>query len=206
MVPKNFTKARQVFDPPSRGKRNLTQLANFTIAALQADNGTMTLDDLKNYEVVVRKPIDINYRGYRLFSTGVPSGGSVALSILKIIEGYNMSDPEILHLNTHRLNEAMRFSYGAHSELGDPDFFDYMAEFEAAMLQPKRAENIRGRIYDDHTQNVSAYDPKGYMIPEGHGTSHIVAADKSGMTVTLTSTINLLFGSQLMVPETGKYC
>lgn len=179
------------------------EMANFTIAAIQAANGTMTLDDLKDYALSVREPIAINYRGYKLTTTGAPSGGSVALSILKIIEGYDMSSPASLNLSIHRLDEAMRFSYGAHSELGDPDFFDYMDEFEAKMLQPKRAADIRSRISDHHTQPVSAYDPKGYMIPEGHGTSHIVAADKSGMTVTLTSTVNLLFGSQLVVPETG---
>lgn len=178
-------------------------LANYTIAALQAWNGTMTLEDLRNYDIIVRKPISIDYRGYKLFSTSAPSGGSVALSILKIIEGYNMSDPSILDLNTHRVDEAMRFSYGAHAELGDPDFFDYMENFEANMLRPKTASNIRARISDDRTQDPSEYDPKRYTIPESHGTSHIVAADKSGMTVTLTSTVNLLFGSRLMVPETG---
>jgi gamma-glutamyltranspeptidase/glutathione hydrolase len=35
------------------------------------------------------------------------------------------------------------------------------------------------------------------------GTSHIVAADHTGLAISLTTTINLLFGSQLMVPETG---
>ena len=31
----------------------------------------------------------------------------------------------------------------------------------------------------------------------------MVTADSSGMAITFTSTINLIFGSQLMVPETG---
>lgn len=35
------------------------------------------------------------------------------------------------------------------------------------------------------------------------GTSHVVTADASGMAISLTTTINLLFGSQLMIPETG---
>ena len=35
------------------------------------------------------------------------------------------------------------------------------------------------------------------------GTSHVVTADASGMAISLTSTVNLLFGSQLLVPETG---
>ncbi|KAG9244084.1 gamma-glutamyltranspeptidase-like protein [Calycina marina] len=179
------------------------EIANYTISALQAANGTMTLDDLKNYKVTIRKPISINYRGYRVFSTGAPSGGSVALSILKIIEGYNMSDPAIQNLNFHRLDEAMRFSYGARAELGDPDFFDHMEDFEVNMLKSKRAAEIRSLLSDDHTQKPAAYDPKRYIIPESHGTSHIVTADTSGMTITLTSTVNLLFGSQLVVPETG---
>ena len=163
----------------------------------------MTLEDLKNYQVSIRKPISIDYRGYKLYSCGAPSGGSVALSILKIIEGYDMNNASISHLNTHRLDEAMRFSYGAHSELGDPDFFSYMDAFEAYMISASTASEIRAKISDDHTQDVSAYNPKRLIIPEDHGTSHIVAADASGMSITLTSTVNLLFGSQLMVPETG---
>ena len=35
------------------------------------------------------------------------------------------------------------------------------------------------------------------------GTSHIVVADASGMAFSFTSTINLFFGSRVMVPSTG---
>lgn len=164
----------------------------------------MTLDDLKSYNISVRKPISIDYRGYKLHSCGAPSGGSTALSILKIIEGYDMSDPEISDLNIHRLDEAMRFSYGARTHLGDPDFFDYMDDFEANMIKADTSSDIRRKISDQHTHNVSHYNPKGYDITENHGTSHIVAVDGSGMTISFTSTINLLFGSLLMVPETGQ--
>lgn len=163
----------------------------------------MTLEDLANYKVSIRKTVSIKYKGYNVFSTGTPSSGSVALSMLKIIEGYNMSDPAIRDLNTHRLDEAMRYSYAARGELGDPDFFNYMDGFEAKMLMPQTAEKIREGISDDHTRDPTEYNPKGYLQPENHGTSHIVATDKSGMSITLTSTVNLLFGSQLMVPETG---
>lgn len=180
-----------------------TNLANYTIAALQAHNGTMTLDDLRDYKVLTRRPISIEYRGNKVYSCGAPSGGSTALSILKIIEGYNISDPELVHLNTHRLNEAMRFSYGARTHLGDPDFFDYMDDFETNMTKSETAAEIRGKISDNRTHNVSHYNPKGYDIMEDHGTSHIVTIDGSGMTVTFTSTVNLLFGSQVIVPETG---
>ena len=169
----------------------------------------MTLSDLSNYQVSIRKTLSITYRNYRIFSTGTPSSGSVALSMLKIIEGYNMSDPSHLNLNTHRLNEAMRYSYAARGELGDPDFFKYMEGFETEMLREETVKRIRAEMED---ANGTAREPgeydlrgRGWVGPENHGTSHVVASDREGMSITLTSTVNLLFGSHLMVPETGAY-
>lgn len=166
----------------------------------------MTLSDLANYTISTRKAISINYRNFTIHSTPSPSGGSVALSILKIIEGYDISSPASdAHLTWHRLDEAMRFSFGARAELGDPDFFDYIDDFELSMINETTAAGIRGRIFDDRTQKVSAYNPKRYQIPENHGTSHIVATDGDGLTISLTSTVNLLFGSRVVVPETGIF-
>jgi gamma-glutamyltranspeptidase/glutathione hydrolase len=71
------------------------------------------------------------------------------------------------------------------------------------MLQANTSAEIRSKISDFHTLNVSAYDPKGLESLDTPGTSHIVTADASGMAVSLTTTINLLFGSMIMVPETG---
>ncbi|POR37992.1 Gamma-glutamyltranspeptidase 1, partial [Tolypocladium paradoxum] len=61
----------------------------------------------------------------------------------------------------------------------------------------------RRRIADDHTQPVRAYDPRAVYAPGGHGTSHIVTADASGMATSLTTTVNLLFGAQLMDAASG---
>jgi gamma-glutamyltranspeptidase / glutathione hydrolase len=88
-------------------------LANATIAALQAANGIMTLDDLKNYAVATRKPAHIEYRGYKLTSCSAPSSGLVVLSVMKIVEGYSgFGEEAVLNLTTHRLDEAIRFGYG----------------------------------------------------------------------------------------------
>lgn len=172
----------------------------------------MTLDDLKNYEVIIREPVNITYKGYQLHSTGVPSGGGVALSILKVMEGYNitdLNDIQEMALNTHRFDESMRYAYAARNELGDPDFFNYMNGLEAEMLKSETAAKTRAKILDDRTKNVTEYRPrpdsKQYFLPDTHGTSHIVASDASGLSITSTSTVNLLFGSQLIVPETGKH-
>jgi gamma-glutamyltranspeptidase / glutathione hydrolase len=95
----------------------------------------------------------------------------------------------------------MRFAYGERTELGDPSFVKGMDTFQASML--KGASHIRSKIVDAHTLPVSAYNPSGVESVPTHGTSHIVTADKDGLAITLTTTINLYFGNQVMVPETG---
>ena len=88
-------------------------IANATIQALKATNGTMTLDDLRDYAVTIRKPAQIDYRGYKLTSVSAPASGTVALSVMKKLEGYgDFGDPAALNISTHRLDEAIRFAYG----------------------------------------------------------------------------------------------
>ncbi|RMZ73992.1 gamma-glutamyltranspeptidase [Pyrenophora seminiperda CCB06] len=179
-------------------------IAEATIRALQAANGTMTLDDLANYTVAIRKPSTITYRDYKLTACSAPSGGEVALSSLKIMEGYSkVGDPSDINLTTHRLDESMRFAYAMRSELGDPLFVKGMNEYQEQMLSAATAKEIRGKISDTKTFDIAYYNPAGLESLETPGTSHVVTADASGMAVTLTTTVNLLFGSKLVVPETG---
>jgi gamma-glutamyltranspeptidase/glutathione hydrolase len=179
-------------------------LAETLINAIQAKNGTMTLDDLKNYTVAIRKPSTIDYRGYKLTACSAPSGGEVALASLKIMEGYSgVGDPTTINLTTHRLDESMRFAYGMRAELGDPLFLDGIDAYQEQMVSAKTAAEVRAKISDTKTFDVSYYDPKGLESLETPGTSHIVSADASGLAITLTTTVNLLFGSQVVVPETG---
>ena len=73
----------------------------------------MTLQDLKNYSVAIRKPAQITYRGYKLTACSAPSSGEVALSVMKTVEGYqDFGEAALLNLSTHRLDEAIRFGYG----------------------------------------------------------------------------------------------
>ncbi|KAI0976921.1 gamma-glutamyltransferase 1 [Xylaria arbuscula] len=179
-------------------------IAEATIAALTKANGTMTLEDLKNYTVAIRKPSVITYRGYKLTGTSAPSGGIVTLSALNIVNGYeDFGEPSAINLTTHRLDEAIRFAYGQRSELGDPLFVSGLDAYEADILSNASAAQVRSKISDFHTLNVSSYDPQGFESLPTPGTSHIVAADHTGLAVSATTTINLLFGSQLIVPETG---
>jgi gamma-glutamyltranspeptidase/glutathione hydrolase len=83
------------------------------IRTLQEANGTMTMADLKNYTVALRKPATLDYRGYKLSACSAPASGIIALTVMNIIKGYeDIGEPKALNLSTHRLDEAMRFGYG----------------------------------------------------------------------------------------------
>ncbi|KAK8180281.1 gamma-glutamyltransferase 1 [Phyllosticta capitalensis] len=177
-------------------------IANATITAVQEAGGIMTLEDLANYTVGVPDPLSINYRGYKVTSGPAPCSGAVALSVLKIVEGYEDFGKDV-NLTTHRLDEAIRWGYAERTELGDPDFVDGMKEYQEQMLSENATAEIRRKISDTTTHPVAYYDPDGIESLETPGTSHVVTADKSGLAISLTTTINLYFGSRVLVPETG---
>lgn len=88
-------------------------IAQAMVNALAKENGTMTMDDVCNYTVAIREPAEIDYRGYKIASTTAPTSGSIGLSILSILAGYeDLYEQGTLNVSTHRLNEAMRFAYG----------------------------------------------------------------------------------------------
>ncbi|KAG4422444.1 hypothetical protein IFR04_004468 [Cadophora malorum] len=178
-------------------------IAASTIKALQASNGTMTLSDLANYTAQIRQTSNITYRGFKINTGSAPSSGAVVSSVMKIIEGYDMSSPSNLNLSVHYLDEAMRFAYGQRTLLGDPSFLSNITSYQKGMYSEATAAEVRSLIQPDRTLNVTAYNPSGYQILTDDGTSASVASDKSGLTIALTSTINTIFGSRVMIPETG---
>lgn len=179
-------------------------IAEAMIRKLHQTGGTMTMEDLKNYSVAIRDPAAITYRDYKIRSCSAPSSGTVAMSVMKIIEGYpKFGEAATLDISTHLFDEAIRFGYGQRSELGDPEFVEGMYEFQDEMLSASTAADIRAKISYAHTLNVSAYDPSGFESLDTPGTSAVVVSDRSGMAISLTTTVNLYFGSHVMVPETG---
>lgn len=178
-------------------------IANATIRAIKNSGGIMTQQDLTNYTILSRKPSQITYRDFKITSGSAPSGGEVALAVMKYIEGYSdIGNASALNISTHRIDEAMRFAYGERANLGDPLYLQGLQTYEDQMLSDSVAQEVRAKI-TNVTHPVAYYDPAGLESLETPGTSQIVAADITGMAISLTTTVNLLFGSQLMVPETG---
>ncbi|KAI4124462.1 MAG: hypothetical protein LQ347_005721, partial [Umbilicaria vellea] len=88
-------------------------MAEAMVAAVQSTNGTMTMADIRNYTVTSSPPLEIDYRGFRVYSCGAPASGAVVLSTLKIVEGFEgFGQQDKLNLSTHCLDEAIRFGFG----------------------------------------------------------------------------------------------
>ena len=101
------------------------EIANRLAAAIQADGGIMTADDLKNYRPIERTPLRGSYRGYDIVSMPPSSsGGVVLLEMLNILEGYDdlAGDPA---RRLHLMIEAMKLAYADRASfLGDPAMVD----------------------------------------------------------------------------------
>ncbi len=187
--------------------------------------GRMTLQDLLDYEVVIRKPVYGDYRGFEIAGMPPPSsGGLTVIQILKLLERFPMGDEsQGFGLgDTRTLNvmiEAMRLAFADRAVwMGDEDFVpvpkagllndDYIA-IRSALIDPdsRQADVVADdpRPFDpDYNQQV-AENLLASNLPdeEGVNTTHFTIADQWGNIVTYTSTIESSWGTGLMVPGYG---
>ncbi|KAM5526919.1 gamma-glutamyltranspeptidase [Fusarium oxysporum f. sp. phaseoli] len=178
-------------------------IADATIRTLKQKSGIMTADDLKNYSVAIREPSQINYRGGKITSGSAPSSGAVVAAALNILDGYDfLGDPKRVNESAYLVDESFKFVYGMRSNLGDPTFVKGLGKYQAQMCSNDTAKEIRAKLHG-RALEVEDYNPKGLESLDTPGTSHVVVMDDSGLAISFTSTINLNFGSQVIVPETG---
>jgi gamma-glutamyltranspeptidase/glutathione hydrolase len=165
--------------------------------------GLISLDDLKKYRAVVRKPIEGTYRGYTILSMPPPSSGGIALvEMLNILEDYPLGRyGQGSSRSLHILAEAMKRAFADRAEyLGDPDF----VRVPVAGLISKRYAAERRATIDPYL----ASDPAkiGHGEPRGHEseqTTHFSVVDGDGNAVANTYTLNGSYGSGVTVPGTG---
>ncbi|XP_041455937.1 glutathione hydrolase 1 proenzyme-like isoform X1 [Lytechinus variegatus] len=178
-----------------------------TIATeIEERGGIVSVDDLAQYQVAVKTPLDIEISGHRTYTCPPPCSGAVFSLIMNILEGYEFT-PESLQsvgdetLTYHRIIEAFKFAYAKRSALGDEDFVD-VADLVANLTSQDYADSIRARITDDRTHDTDYYDPSFKIVEDG-GTSHISVVDQFGNAASITSTINTYFGSKVRGNNTG---
>ena len=188
--------------------------------------GLMTLQDLKDYHIVIREPTMGEYRGYRIAAMSPPSsGGLTMIQALKMIERFPIGDAAagfgFGKANTlHVMAEAMRIAWSDRAVwMGDEDFVDV----------PKRGllhrDYVQGRgdmisltaripatvafgdpwLYESRGRHagvttLAAAEPLSY--PGGY-TTHFSVVDQWGNVVSYTTTIEAGWGTGIMVPGYG---
>jgi gamma-glutamyltranspeptidase/glutathione hydrolase len=170
---------------------------------MKKHGGLITLEDLRRYEPVERKPLTGSYKGHTILTAPPPSsGGTGLLQIAGILEGsgYEKTGAESAE-SIHFLAEAMRRFYADRSEhMGDPDFFSVPLPglLDAAYIERRRASIDRTKATPS-----SEVRPGTPRRGESEETTHFSIVDEQGNAVALTYTLNGSYGSGVTVPGLG---
>ncbi|OCQ24041.1 gamma-glutamyltransferase [Pseudoalteromonas luteoviolacea] len=168
--------------------------------------GLLSLDDLANYQSKERAPVCTSYHEYKVCSMAPPSsGGLTVLQILKLLEGkklaqYKPNAPEAVHVFT----QASRLAFADRNYfIADPDFVNVPTQ---GLLNPVYLKSRAKLIGERDNQNVPVGDPTmGQVVYakddsfELPSTSHLSIVDREGNAVSMTSSIEMGFGSTVMV-------
>lgn len=179
------------------------ETAQKIVAAVQDAGGIMTLDDLKHYKAIERKPVSGEYRGYQVISMPPPSSGGVhVVQMLNVLEQFPIDKLGHNTANTiHLMAETMKRAYADRSEyLGDPDFYHVPVQ---ALTSKDYAKTIAKQISLDKVTPSSEIKPANLAPYESNQTTHYSVVDKWGNAVSNTYTLNFSYGSGLVAKGTG---
>ncbi len=167
-------------------------------AAVQADGGVLTQDDLTAYQAEWVEPISVAYRDGFVFHEIPPNGqGLTALLALNIARqfdlpglGYGTAD------YYHALIEAMKLAFAdAHATIADPRQVNVPI---AALLSDSYTQSRFGLI-----QPGRALQPTPGS-PQTHGdTVYLTVADGQGNMVSWIQSLYMGFGSGITAGHTG---
>ncbi len=187
----------------SRGPRALNEgpLAEAIVARLKRDPlpSSMTTADLAAYQPVERTPVCRPFLEYTICVPPPPSSGISVLQLLKILEHTDIAsrgpnDPQawVLFAEASRIMYADRDQY-----IADPGFVDVPVD---GLLDPAYVAERAKLIGDRAGAAPPAGFPKGATrtadaTVEANGTSHFVIIDGEGNVVSMTATVESVFGS-----------
>lgn len=167
--------------------------------------GTMTLEDLKAYKPKMTEALCRPYRIYVVCTPPAPSGGPAVLEGLGLLENTDIAKygPDKVQ-GWYLFSQASRLMYADRDRyFGDPDFVDVPL---AGLLDPAYLKARAALINPDHAgAPPAAGNPKGAGIrgtdhtKEPGGTTHFVIVDAAGNTVSMTTTVESIFGTGRMV-------
>ncbi|MEE2023685.1 gamma-glutamyltransferase [Alkalimonas mucilaginosa] len=177
------------------------ETASLIVAEMQRGAGFITADDLAQYQAVWREPLIFPWRDYQLVTVAPPSSGGIALSQLLGLKQLRLDDFKAQQHNSagyvHLLAEIYKRVFADRADyLGDPAFTKVpQQELLAADYLAQRASEI----------NPQAISATKQIRPglESAQTTHFSIVDHAGNAVSNTYTLNLDFGSGVVVTGAG---
>jgi len=162
------------------------------VATAQAAGSRMVMADLERYQVVERQPLRTTWAGREIYTMPPPSAGG-----LMMLQSLHLYEPEELRawghgtaVYYHMLAESFRASVADRIRyIGDPA---YVKMDVARLVSRERMRERRALISPERTRRAESFP-----LCEA-GTSHFVALDAEGNAVSVTSTINHMFGAKLV--------
>lgn len=166
--------------------------------------GTMTMGDLANYRPVKREALCGPYRAYLVCTNPPPGSGVGLLELLGILQHTDIAslgpnDPQAWFL----FAEASRLMYADRDKfVGDPAFVKVPV---AGMIDPSYVASRAKLIGASAGPPPAAGVPAGAQLAgadatiEPTGTSHLIVRDADGNVVSMTTTVESIFGTGRMV-------
>lgn len=198
-VVKNLPLARTLARVAAEGPRAIYggAIAREFVETARSAGSAIEQRDLDEYSVKERKPLHVSFAGHEVFTMPPPSAGGLLLAqtlgMLSADElsrlGYQSGAYQHLLAEAFRSAFADRFRYASDPDLTPVD--------TARLLAPERLAAKRRELALDRTHSLPL------LAAQEHGTHHIVVADSAGMVVSLTTTVNRLFGAKLVAKQSG---
>ncbi|WP_428067957.1 gamma-glutamyltransferase [Chryseobacterium gambrini] len=179
--------------------------AELLVSEMKRGNGIITSEDLKNYKVAERKALEFDYKGNQVVSMPLPSSGGLLLAqMLKMagyenLEKYQQNSTQAVQV----MVEAERRAYADRAEyMGDPDFIQDKTSY---LISDEYLKN-RWKSFSFSKATPSAEVGKITNQPkESTETTHISVIDKDGNAAAVTTTLNGLYGSKVVVSGAGFF-
>ncbi|XP_076587992.1 gamma-glutamyltransferase 5a [Chaetodon auriga] len=180
------------------------RIAEDLIRDIQEAGGTLTMEDLAAYRVTVTDAWAVPLGEYQMYIPPPPAGGIILSLILNIMKGYHLDSAALegdqKTLTYHHYVEAFKFANGLKNHIRDPQFSS--EDMAKKFTEESFADQIRSLISDDKTHDPQYYNNVKPGV-DGVGTTHVSVLAEDGSAVSVTSTINHIFGSKVFSPRTG---
>ncbi|MBI4553014.1 MAG: gamma-glutamyltransferase [Candidatus Latescibacteria bacterium] len=171
-------------------------IARRIAAFSKANDGLLTLEDLRDHVSTWDDPVSTTYRGYTVWELPPNGQGIAVLEMLNILEGYDLAALGHNSAETlHRQIEAKKLAYADRAMYyADPQFADVPVQ---ALISKEYAERQRRRI----DPNRAARDvPAGSPALDRGDTIYLTVVDRNRNAVSFIQSLYMGFGSG-MVPS-----